>query len=134
MATLDRIEKSAHLVAIPHSAALDLWQGHVSAVDVVEDGGDLHCRIPERLVYGKIVFDCDLEFYLVCFKHSPVVDLFIPKIEFYGNFQRGAANEANRFVRQGNVTISDDLERLIAGLKCPGGFGILDAFCLQKIK
>jgi hypothetical protein len=48
---------------IQYSAALELWQGQVPAVDVVEDSGDLHCHIRESLVFGKLVFDCDLEFF-----------------------------------------------------------------------
>ena len=44
MALVERIEQPAHLVAIPDVAPLELGQGHVAAVDVVEDGGDLHFR------------------------------------------------------------------------------------------
>lgn len=36
------VEQPAHLVAIPDVAPLELRQGHVAAVHVVEDGGDLH--------------------------------------------------------------------------------------------
>jgi hypothetical protein len=42
MALVKGIEQPAHLVAIPDVAPLELGQGHVTAVDVVEDGGDLH--------------------------------------------------------------------------------------------
>ena len=42
MALVERIEQPTHLVAIPHVPPLELGQGHVAAVDVVEDGGDLH--------------------------------------------------------------------------------------------
>ena len=36
------VEQPTHLVAIPDVAPLELGQGHVAAVDVVEDDGDLH--------------------------------------------------------------------------------------------
>lgn len=36
------VEQPAPLVGIPDVAPLELRQGHVAAVDVVEDGGDLH--------------------------------------------------------------------------------------------
>ena len=53
MATLDRIEKPTHLVVIPQSAALELWQGYVHALDVVEDGRDLHdCLSPAEMDSG----------------------------------------------------------------------------------
>lgn len=42
MALVERIKQPVHLVAIPDVAPLELRQGHVAAVDVVEDGGDLH--------------------------------------------------------------------------------------------
>jgi hypothetical protein len=38
MPPVERIEKGANLVAIPHIAALKLRQGHVSTVDMVKDG------------------------------------------------------------------------------------------------
>ena len=44
MAPVERIEQPADLVAVPDVAALELGQRHVPAVDVVEDGGDLHTR------------------------------------------------------------------------------------------
>ena len=44
VALVERIHQPAHLVAIPDVAPLELGQGHVAAVDVVEDGGDLHLR------------------------------------------------------------------------------------------
>jgi hypothetical protein len=37
------IKQPAHLVAVPDIAALELRQRHVPAVDVIEDGRDLHC-------------------------------------------------------------------------------------------
>ena len=42
MAAIERVEQPAHLVAIPDIPSLELGQRHVPAVDVVEDGGDLH--------------------------------------------------------------------------------------------
>ena len=44
MAAIERIEKPAHLVAVPDVAPLELGEGHVPAIDVVEDGGDFHVR------------------------------------------------------------------------------------------
>ena len=41
-AKVERREQLADLVAVPDIAALELGQGHVAAVDVVEDGGDFH--------------------------------------------------------------------------------------------
>ncbi len=56
MAFVERIEKPVHLVAIPHVAPRELRQSHVAAVDVVEDGGDLHGNftksIREPIVIG----------------------------------------------------------------------------------
>jgi|694.fasta_scaffold00811_24 hypothetical protein len=40
MAHVEGIKQPTHLVAIPDVAPLELGQGHVAAVDVVEDGGD----------------------------------------------------------------------------------------------
>ena len=34
----------------------------------------------EMLVFTKLVFDPDLEFFCVCFNHPLELDLFIPKI------------------------------------------------------
>ena len=42
MALVEGIEQPSHVVAIPDVAPLDFGQGHVAAIDVVEDGGDLH--------------------------------------------------------------------------------------------
>ena len=42
MALVEGIKQPPHLVAIPDVAPLELGQGHVAAVDMVEDGGDLH--------------------------------------------------------------------------------------------
>jgi len=42
MAILDPSEQPAHLVPFPYGAALQPRQGHASAVDVIEDGGDFH--------------------------------------------------------------------------------------------
>ena len=44
MALVEGIKQPPHLIAIPDVAPLELGQGHVAAVDVVEDGGDLHIR------------------------------------------------------------------------------------------
>src|SRR5438874_2493665 len=41
-AQVERREQLTNLVAIPDIAALELGQGHVPTVDVVEDRGDLH--------------------------------------------------------------------------------------------
>jgi hypothetical protein len=43
-AQVERGEELADLVAVPDEAALEFRKGHVTAVDVVEDGGDLHTR------------------------------------------------------------------------------------------
>ena len=45
MAAVERVEQTAHLIAVPDVAALELGQSHVPAVDVVEDGGDLHISL-----------------------------------------------------------------------------------------
>ena len=42
MAVVEGIKQRPHLISIPDIASLELGQGHVAAVDVVEDGGDLH--------------------------------------------------------------------------------------------
>jgi hypothetical protein len=42
MATIEGIEQPAHLVTVPDVTPLELWERHVAAVDVVEDGGELH--------------------------------------------------------------------------------------------
>ena len=44
MTLVEGIEQPAHLVAIQHVTPLELGQGHMAAVDVVEDGGSLHVR------------------------------------------------------------------------------------------
>ena len=44
MAHVEGIKQPPHLVAIPHVAPLELGPGHVAAVDMVEDGGDLYVR------------------------------------------------------------------------------------------
>jgi hypothetical protein len=38
MAPIERSEQAAHLITAPDIAALEFRQGHVAAVDVVEDG------------------------------------------------------------------------------------------------
>lgn len=43
--TVEGIKKSAHLLAIPDVAALELGQCHVPVVDVVEDGGYFHGKM-----------------------------------------------------------------------------------------
>jgi hypothetical protein len=42
MAFVEGIEQAWDLVTVPDVAPLELRQGHVAAVDVVEDGGDFH--------------------------------------------------------------------------------------------
>lgn len=42
MAAIEGVEQTADLVAVPDVAALELREGHVAAVDVVEDGGEFH--------------------------------------------------------------------------------------------
>jgi len=42
VALVEGIEQSSHLVTIPEGTPLDFGQGHVTSVDGVEDGGDLH--------------------------------------------------------------------------------------------
>ena len=42
MTLVEEIKQPAHLVAIQHVTPLELGQGHVTSVDVVEDGGDSH--------------------------------------------------------------------------------------------
>ena len=37
-----RIEQPPDLVAVPHIAALELGQCHMTVVDVIKDGGDFH--------------------------------------------------------------------------------------------
>jgi hypothetical protein len=39
---VEGLEQTPHLLTVPDIAPLELRQGHVAAVDVVEDGGDLH--------------------------------------------------------------------------------------------
>jgi hypothetical protein len=51
----------------------------------------MRVHFPEIVMFKKLVFDPDLGFFLVWFNHPPEVDLFIPKIEYYGNFQRAAS-------------------------------------------
>ena len=45
MAAVERVEQTAHLVAVPDVAALELGQRHVPTVDVVENRGDLHINL-----------------------------------------------------------------------------------------
>jgi hypothetical protein len=63
MPSVKRVEESAHLVAVPDIAALELREGHVATVDVVEDRGDFHtsrvlalsrARITEALGAGGV--------------------------------------------------------------------------------
>jgi hypothetical protein len=42
VAFVEGIEQTPHLASIPDIAPLELRQGHIGAVDVVEDGGDFH--------------------------------------------------------------------------------------------
>jgi len=42
MALVEGIEQPPHLITIPDVAPLELRQGHMAAIDVVEDGRDLH--------------------------------------------------------------------------------------------
>jgi hypothetical protein len=58
MALVEGIKQPAHLVAIQHVTPLELGQGHVTSVDVVEDGGDFHGNftksIREPIVIGLV--------------------------------------------------------------------------------
>jgi hypothetical protein len=42
VAFVERIEQPTDLVTIPDVASLELEQGHGAAVDLIEEGGDLH--------------------------------------------------------------------------------------------
>ena len=42
VALVEGSEQTPHLVTVPDVPPLELRQGHVAAVDVVEDGGDFH--------------------------------------------------------------------------------------------
>ena len=50
MPTVKRIEQAAHLVAVPHVAALELGQRHIAAIDQIEDSRDLHRSSPFVMV------------------------------------------------------------------------------------
>lgn len=41
-AIVEQIEQPAQWVTVPHVPPLELGQGHLAAVDVVKDGGDVH--------------------------------------------------------------------------------------------
>jgi len=47
-------------------------------------------HFPEKLVFTKLVFDLDLEFFYARFNHPLEVDLTIPKTQHYSNFQNGS--------------------------------------------
>jgi hypothetical protein len=42
MAMVERVEQSADLIPVPDAVTLKLLEGHVTAIDVVEDGRALH--------------------------------------------------------------------------------------------
>lgn len=44
-----------YLVTIPDVPALELRQGHVPVVDVVEDGGDLHLLPPSSVCFEFVL-------------------------------------------------------------------------------
>ncbi len=50
VALVERKHQPPHLIPVPHISALELGEGHVAAVDVVEDGGELHDRILDMVL------------------------------------------------------------------------------------
>lgn len=50
VALVEGIEQTPYLVAVPHVAPLEFRQCHVAAVDVVEDGGDLHVSLTKQML------------------------------------------------------------------------------------
>lgn len=59
MTAAERVEEAAHLISVPEVAALKLGQGHVAAVDMVENHRDFHAgHIPFSRVFTLICFFC----------------------------------------------------------------------------
>ncbi len=52
VALVEREHEASDLIPVPHIAALELGQGHVAAVDVVEDGGELHLTALDGCGHG----------------------------------------------------------------------------------
>lgn len=50
MSAAQGIEQAAHLVTVPHISALKFGQSDNAAVDIVDDGRDLHCSGPFVMV------------------------------------------------------------------------------------
>ena len=65
MPPVERIKQTADLITVPNVTALKLGKGHVAAVDMVEDRGDLHgggepCLKRGELGQGSILDTFDL--------------------------------------------------------------------------